>query len=196
MPVVPDIQAEIDQKKAAILALETEITTAEAAKKELEKFKKLLYASGVELEEIFAECLSRCGGKVLPAKYSQEEFVLEYKNGLSLVECKGIGKSVALTHWRQLLDYIVKFEEEEGRRGKGILFGNAWRDLPPGDRGKEETVIFPDNVIERATANDMALISSVDFFHVFCRLIAGEVTGEAILDRITTAVGVVRFDDL
>jgi hypothetical protein len=37
---------------------------------------------------------------------------------------------------------MMKFEEDEGQAGKGILLGNAWKDLPPTERGKEETGIF------------------------------------------------------
>jgi hypothetical protein len=133
---------------------------------------------------------------VTPAKYSQEEFVFEHKAALCLVECKGVGKSIALTHIRQLFDYMTKFEEEEGKKGKGVLLGNAWRDLMLHDRGLENTAVFPDNVIARGQQLGIALVSSVDFFNVFCRFLEREVTGEAILDRITSAVGVVDFQNM
>jgi hypothetical protein len=113
-----------------------------------------------------------------------------------LIECKGVGKSIARSHVVQLLGYLAKFEENEGRSGKGILLGNAWKDLPIDQRGQTDNVMFPDNVITSATSNSIALVSSVDFFHVFCRFLAGEVTGNVILDRITSAVGVVSFLDL
>jgi hypothetical protein len=96
----------------------------------------------------------------------------------------------------QLLGYLAKFEEDEGRSGKGILLGNAWKDLPVDERDQKNSVIFPDNVIASAASNSIALVSSVDFFDVFCRFLAGEVTGTAILDRVTSAVGVVSFLDL
>jgi hypothetical protein len=57
-------------------------------------------------------------------------------------------------------------------------------------------VAFPDNVITSAASNSIELVSSIDFFHVFCRFLAGEVAGTAILDRITSAVGVISFLDL
>lgn len=159
MPLVPEITSAINAKRAAISALESEIVEAKRKKRELEEFKKLLYASGGELEEIFAACLERCGGTIEPAKYSQEEFLLNYQGNAYLVECKGVTKSVTLTHVRQLLDYLIKFEEEEGRSGKGILLGNAWRDLPLIDREREGRVVFPGNAISRTEANGIALVS-------------------------------------
>jgi hypothetical protein len=193
MPLIPNIDAAILEKKNRIRALEDEVTFAENEKADIEKFKKLLFASGHELEDIFSLCLARCGGKIIPAKYSQEEFVLEYRNEHYLVECKGVGKSMALTHVRQLFDYMTKYEEEEGIAGKGILMGNAWRGLPLQARAQTDTPVFPDNVIVRATSLSIALVSSVDFFDAFCKFLKGELAGEAILDRITTTVGVVDF---
>lgn len=88
---------------------------------------------------------------------------------------------------------MTKFEEDERRNGKGILLGNAWRDLPIADREQQATVTFPDNVIARGQQLGIALVCSAEFFHAFCRFLAGEITGEAILDRITNAVGVVNL---
>ncbi|MEQ1704633.1 MAG: hypothetical protein ABL867_01510, partial [Rickettsiales bacterium] len=175
----------------AIQAIEVEISGHKIEKAGLEIFKKLLYASGSELEQIFALCIEKLGAKILPAKYSDEEFVIEYKSAEYLVECKGIGKSIARAHVVQLLGYIAKYEENEGRAGKGILLGNAWRDTPPADRVHPA---FPDNVIASAISNDIALVSSVDFFQAFCSFLQGDKTGEEILDTIVGAVGVVEFE--
>ena len=195
MPRTPEIQADIDSKRARIAALEAEITERQKEKQEIEKFKKLLYGDGKELEEIFALCLEKLGGKVRAAKYSEEEFVLEYKGELYLVECKGVGKSIALGHVRQLSDYMLKFEEDEGKPGNGILLGNAWKALPLEERQTTSTLTFPENVISRATAWGIALIDSVDFFHAYTGFLAGQVSGETILDRLTSSTGVVSFQD-
>ena len=161
--------------------------------KNLEIFKKLIYASGQELEDIFEACLKKLGGIIGDARYSDEEFVLHYEGESYLVECKGVGKSISRSHVLQLLGYLTKFEETEGRSGKGILFGNAWRDIPPTQRGETATVIFPDNVIGMAVSNNIALLASTEFFQAFCDFLAGEITGKVILDRITNAVGVVQL---
>jgi hypothetical protein len=195
MPGTLEIQAEIDSKRARIEALEAEIAQHQREKQEIEKFKKLLYGDGKELEDIFSLCLEKLGGKVKEAKYSEEEFILEYKGELYLVECKGVGKSIALGHVRQLLDYIVKFEEDEGKPGKGILFGNAWKGLPLQERETASTVSFPENVINRASAWGIALIDSMDFFHAYTAFLAGKVSGESILDRITGSTGVISFQN-
>ncbi|TAK87236.1 MAG: hypothetical protein EPO20_05385 [Betaproteobacteria bacterium] len=196
MEVASAITEQIDTKRKALKALQGELQTLASKKADIESHKKLLYESGRELEERFALCLRMLGGKVTPAKYSQEEFILEHAGALFLVECKGIGKSVALTHVRQLTDYMLKFEEDENKQGKGILFGNAWKELPPERRDGDETVVFPDNVEKRAIQLDIALVSSTAFFPVFERFLAGRVAADAILQRMTSSVGVVDFSDL
>jgi hypothetical protein len=178
-----------------IEALEAEIAQHQREKQEIEKFKKLLYGDGKELEDIFSLCLEKLGGKVKEAKYSEEEFILEYKEEQYLVECKGVGKSIALGHVRQLLDYMFKFEEDEGKPGKGILFCNAWKGLSLQERGTASTVIFPENVINRANSVGIALVNSVDFFGAYAGFLAGQVLGETILDRITSSTGVVNFQN-
>ena len=196
IPELSKYRAEIERRRNAIRELTAEIEQLDGKVESVQEFLKLLYASGTDLENIFSRCLTECGGKITPAKYSREEFVLEVGQGKFLVECKGVGKSVALGHVRQLMDYMLKYEEDEKEPGKGILFGNAWKDLPPEKRGLRETTNFPDNVIARATANEIALINSVDFFKAFCRFLAGEVTGQSILNRITMSNGIVSFDNL
>jgi len=196
MPLVGEIRSEVEERETTIASLEREISDRLEKIRSLEIYKKLLYAGGHELEALFADCLEQCGGVIKPAHYSDEEFILEYKEETYLIECKGVGKSIARSHVVQLLGYLTKFEEDEGRAGKGILLGNAWKDLPLSKRNQADTPMFPDNVTQMATSNSITLVSSVDFFHVFCRFLGKEIPGKAILDQITDAVGVVDFNKL
>jgi len=194
IPLVSDIQKKIEEKKVGIEKIQDEIIEHEKKKHELEKFKKLLFVSGTELEEIFSTCLEKCGGRIESARYSQEEFVLHYKGGIYLIECKGISKSVSLTHVRQLVDYILKFEEDENKIGKGILFGNAWKDLPPDARAQRDTPFFPENILPTAVRQNIAMVASTDFYYAFCKFLEGSISGEEILDAIVGGTGVVKFN--
>ena len=194
MPVIPGLQSMIDEEIEIIKNSESKIVEYQNKIEALEKYKKLVYSGGSELEQIFAQCLEELGGKVTPAMYSDEEFVFEYKGQKYLVECKGVGKSISRANVNQLLGYITKYEEDEGHAGKGILLGNAWKELPINERDNNERVIFPDNVISAAERNEIALISSIDFFDIFCKFLNGEVAGEEILDKITATTGVTTFE--
>ncbi|NYH13459.1 hypothetical protein [Paraburkholderia bryophila] len=190
MPVIDPIDTRVALLRSEILACEAEIEQKLSEKSAYERYKGLLYLNSFGLEDLVAECLTRLSGVIKPAKYSQEEFVLEHKNGVFLAECKGVSKSISMGHLRQLVDYVLKYEEEEGCAGKGILFGNAWRDLPLDERGTGDRPIFPQNVQVRARTLGIALVSTVDLFDAFCAFLSGRVTGDAVLEWMTNAVGV------
>jgi hypothetical protein len=88
---------------------------------------------------------------------------------------------------------VLKFITAEDRNGKGILFGNAWRNLPLSERGQTDTPIFPDNVVKHAAQREIALVGADDFLQVFCRFLKGEVSGEAVLEAMSTKSGIVDF---
>jgi hypothetical protein len=146
------------------------------------------------LEEIVKICFEELGAKVTPAKYGQEEYVLECGGVEYLIEVKGVSKSISLGHLRQLNDYILKYEEDMGKACKGILFGNSWRTFPPDERNTSENPEFPDNVISRAEQWNIALISSAEFFEAFCLFMNDKSKGAKILQDIISASGIVEFE--
>jgi hypothetical protein len=196
VPQTPEIEAQIANKRENIGKLFDEIGALEARRRALEDYKRLLYASGPELEEIVKRCLEEVGGKVTPSRYGQEEYVLEVDGVEYLVEVKGVSKSISLTNLRQLNDYLLKYEEETKKSCKGVLFGNAWRSDPPKKRGTTEMPEFPPNVIERATQWQVALVSSTMFFSAFCAFLRDPTRANPILRAITVANGVVDFSPI
>ncbi|CAG9233760.1 hypothetical protein BGLA2_610036 [Burkholderia gladioli] len=121
---------------------------------------------------------------------------MEWNNSVFLAECKGVSKSISLANLRQVQDYVLKYEEDENSKGKGILFGNAWRGLPPAERDTKDRPIFPPNVIERAQQFGVSLVSTLDLYRAFSRFLSGEVSPQAILSVITEANGVADFSTL
>ena len=192
MPFFDAINGEIAQKNAAIESLRKEIAASEQKRAEIEKWRKLVYANGQELEQIFEEAVIKLGAKTKPAG-AEEEFIFVHKGNAGVVECKGVGKSISLEHVRQADSHVLKFVQAEDCDGIGVLFGNAWRNLPISQRGKSNTPVFPDNVVKHAAQREIALVGASDFLEVFCRFLKGEVSGEAILDAVTTQSGIVDF---
>ncbi|MBC8726588.1 hypothetical protein F6X37_35340 [Paraburkholderia sp. 31.1] len=191
MPLVASLQGKIDALQAEIETKQAERDARIVERDEFARYKKLLYCSGFEFEDLVADCLQKLGGAVSEARYSDEEFVLEHEGTVCVVECKGVAKSISLTHLRQLDGYVLAYEEKEERAGKGILFGNAWRDLPPEHRDTNDRPVFPTNVKTRAEERNIALISSVPFFEAFSAFLEGRVSGHQLLTLIISARGCV-----
>jgi len=160
---------------------------------EICSYRQLLYSTGPELEEVVRRSFQYLGGTVTPAKYSQEEYILEFDGQEFLVEVKGVSKSVSLSHLRQLNDYLLKYQEDTGKEIKGILFANTWRNLPPEQRTSEDTPEFPDNVVKRAKQWDISLVSSRAFFEVFLQVLKDKSLSKQILRTATSSNGIAQF---
>ena len=176
-------QKTIELKKQTIHELEEQI-------EHLTSFRQLLYGTGTELEDVVRRSFELCGATVVPAKYSQEEYILEVDGHEYLMEVKGVSKSISLGHLRQLNDYLLKYQEDTGKECKGILLGNAWRNMPPNMRNKEDTPEFPDNVVKRAEQWGISLVSSLKLFEAVVRVLDGKVHGPDLLAAFTSANGV------
>ncbi len=183
---VKRITEDINRKNKNIEDINAEI-------EKLNEYKKLIYSSGKELEEIVGNCFEKLGGTISPAQYSEEEFVLTYKGNEYLVEVKGNGKSISLDDVRQLNDYLLKYEQDKGAPCRGILFGNAWRNTPLDERDTADKQYFPSNVIKRAEQFNIALVSSKEFLKVFSEFLEGKRSPDTILDSITSKEGVITF---
>lgn len=193
VPHVDEIDKEISIQRKKISEKFDEVRKLETKRLALEEYKRLLFASGVDLQEVVKRALEALGGKVTPARYGQEEYILEFDGQEYLIEVKGVKKSISLGDLRQLTDYLLKYEEDTGKSSKGILFGNAWRNDPPQERGTKEKPEFPDNVMRRAKDLQIALVSSTAFFVAFCAFLNDQALGSQILRQMTTSVGVVDF---
>ncbi len=196
VPHVTEVEEEIQKREKQIDSLYDEIGQLNDERNVLNSVLKLLYASGHDLEEIVQFCFEELGAKVTPAKYGQEEYVLQYEGKEYLVEVKGISKSVSLTHLRQLNDYILKYEEDTGQACRGILFGNAWRTIPPHERNTTDKPEFPDNVVKRAEEYNVALISSTKFFEIYCQFMNDKSKAPLIMKEILNHNGVIGFESL
>ncbi len=190
---VAELDHNISKLLEDITGLRDQIAALEQRKDSLDRFKKLVYSSGHVLEAIVATSFERLGAEVLPAKYSEEEFVMVFDGVEYLVEVKGVTKSISLGHLRQLNDYLLKYEEDTKKQCKGILFGNAWRDYPPKERGSKARPEFPDNVIKRSEQWGIALVSSVGFFSELNVYLDEKKDGDTILRQIVTSNGYVSW---
>lgn len=193
MPFVADLHCQISEAETIITRQREIIEEVNTQIDEIHSFRRLLYGTGFELEDIVKESLQRLGAKVTPAKYAQEEYILEVAGVEYLMEVKGVNKSISLTHLRQLNDYLLKYQEDTGKECKGILFGNPWRGIPPQLRGDKETPLFPDNVVTRAEQWGISLVSSLAYFDAFLKALEDDSFSQQILSNITMADGVVKF---
>lgn len=191
MPGIAALNAQLDTAEKELERLTDHRQRLLDRRADLAGLRKLIYTDGTELERVVADAFTRLGGQILSSKFGTEEYILLHSNREHLVEVKGVGGTAALKHVRQLVDNLLIAEEKNGTRAHGILLVNTWRDVAPNSR--DETADFPANVIERAEANNITLISSLSLFRALCVVLDEKRNGVDVLDVITTNCGVVRF---
>ena len=89
------------------------------------------------------------------------------------------------------MDNLLAAEESTGQATHGILVVNCWKNIPPAQRGTPDTVEFPSNVVERATANNIALLSGRGLLKAVSAKLKGTPSATAFLDRLTVVRGIV-----
>jgi hypothetical protein len=193
IPFVAELQGQIAIARASIAKEEQSIATIDEKIDNLTAFRRLIYSSGTELEDVVRKSFELLGAIVKPAKYAQEEYILEIDNEEFLIEVKGVSKSISLTHLRQLNDYLLKHQEDTGKECKGILLGNAWRNTPPAMRDTEDTPVFPDNVVQRAEQWGISLVSSLTLLEAVVTVLREKVKAKDILASLTSAKGVAQI---
>lgn len=144
--------------------LEERIETAEKRLSDEQRFKKLLYEQGDDLEEVVWEALEVLGATVHrpTVNTNEEDGRLEDPSGkTAMLEIKGRGSSIKLQDVRQLHDWMENAFHNEGWEGKGIFVANAYLSQAPEQRQQP----FPPNCIRAAERYRICLITSKELFN-------------------------------
>jgi hypothetical protein len=193
MPGIAKLDKEIQVNKNKIKYMKKVIRNLENSKAELEQYKKILYTSGSELERTFDLFATKLGATLQKSKYANEERIIGYGDDKLLVYIKARENAISLTDLRIINDHLLLHEEETKTRIKGVLLGNAWKNLPVAKRDSQDMPYFPESVLERAKQFEIALVASGDFFEAFCTFIEKADVAAIIFDSMMRQTGRVNF---
>jgi len=147
--------AELQKRKAA---LETDLRKAGS-------LRRLLYEQGRPLEAAVLEALSLLGFDAKPFADAESEFDVVFVS----VEGRCLGEAEGKDNKAVNVDKLSQLErnlQEDFARAdvseyaKGVLFGNAFRLLPPADRG----AFFTEKCVSAAKRARIALVRTPDLF--------------------------------
>jgi len=193
MPGIAKLDKEIQVNKNKIKYMKKVIRNLENSKAELDQYKKILYTSGSELERTFDLFATKLGATLQKSKYANEERIIGYGDDKLLVYIKARENAISLTDLRIINDHLLLHEEETKTRIKGVLLGNAWKNLPVAKRDSQDMPYFPESVLERAKQFEIALVASGDFFEAFCTFIEKADVAAIIFDSMMRQTGRVNF---
>lgn len=186
------LKDEIAVEKQSLEAVESKVKGLEDSLTELEKYKGLLYETGLPLQELVKSTLEKLGAEIKPSIVT-DEFIIGIGGKEALIEVKGLTRSISKDDLGQLIVDKGEHLKATGEDIKGILIGNAWRLLPLEQRGARNKPIFPHNIVKIARNQDIGLISTTELLKAFCKTLEEPQYKKEVLNRIIAGKGVITF---
>jgi hypothetical protein len=193
IPGETSLKSKISEEKAKLEKIRANTDELESCLANLERYKGLLYETGLTLQELVKSTLQELGAKIERSPVS-DEFIIEVDGQHALVEVKGNTKSIVKDDIAQLItDFGQCMKEIEGEI-HGILIGNAWRLMPLEERGKHNTPIFSPEVRKSAQTHTIGLLSTFELFRAYCKALREPACKEDILNKLISTKGPIQFD--
>lgn len=182
----------VDTATQALMEAESRVKESEARLDELQNYKKLLYETGLPLQELVKSTLRALGANTKPSVVT-DEFIIESNGKEALIEVKGNTKSITKDDVAQLVTDLMQHLKTTGQEIHGILVGNAWRLLPLQERNVKDKPIFSRDAIRVAKNHNIGLISTTELFRAFCRTLEEPAYKKDVMNKTTTRAGVITF---
>ena len=141
------------------------------------KYKKLLYASGTELENIVKELFEEFGFELLKSRPNRSDVNLKYEDKYFVCEVKGLTKSAAEKNSNQLQKWETEFFEDYEVHPKQILLVNGFKNIPLIERTEE---VFPNQMLDYATKKEQCLMTTTQLLCIYLHWLKDN----SILDKI------------
>ncbi len=163
--------------------------------KEFEENKILLFGKHKILEIQVSKILEKIGFNVTPGITNEEDIILEYKDLKFIVEVKGIKKSCALKHIRQLDNWVLNFEKNfpEEFKPKGLLIINTFNETPYNERTNEKD--FPKNVLELSKIHEFCLLKTDTLLNIYYDIMNNPSKKDKIISSLHENVNVYEFKE-
>ena len=186
------LKDEIAVEKQKLETVESNVKGLEDSLTELEKYKGLLYETGLPLQELVKSTLEKLGAEIKPSIVT-DEFIIGIGGKEALIEVKGLTKSISKDDIGQLIVDKGEHLKATGENIKGILIGNAWRLLPLEQRDTHDKPIFPQNIVKIARNQDIGLISTTELLKAFCKTLEEPQYKKEVLNKIIAGKGVITL---
>ena len=192
VPGEASLKNEIDTQKRQLEAIVSKIRELESSLVQVQRYKGLLYETGLTLQELAKSALGKLGAKTKPSVVT-DEFIIEVNGKEALIEVKGNTKSITKDDVAQLVTDLMDHLKTTGQEIDGILIGNGWRLLPLEKRDMKDKPIFSKDAIRVAQNHSIGLISTTQLFKAYCKTLEEPQYKTEILNKIISAKGVIKF---
>ncbi|MGX8262368.1 hypothetical protein ACWTHC_20100 [Streptomyces thermocarboxydus] len=177
--------AELETRKAGIVA---EIESLQEHREISDAWKKLIHATGDELESQTLEAFRRLGFQAERGPEGRADIVLSLGTRRAVVEVKGLNGSAAEKNAAQLEKWISEEMLSGTGKVKGILVVNSYRHIPPEERNNPA---FPHQMVTFSTPREHCLVTSVQLLAMVRAAMKDPSVAPAIAEELMNTTGIV-----
>lgn len=172
MPGEEEMENKIEEKNNIIIQLEREKNKLSEETEKINRFKKLLYLQGKSLEKIVEEGLALLNVELKKLEVDNlEDRIFEYDKFTIPFEIRGKeSKGLNEKDLAQLIIRIADRERGDKYTTRGVFVINHQRNFAPSMRGD----ICDYNIIKKAEAFNICILSTIDIFKLVNRVLSGE----------------------
>lgn len=165
---------DVIEKEKTISELEIKIEQIKNEIQGLNRFQKLLYETGDELENVVFAGLKLLGFKVdKPSVKSDADLIIEFSNGVKgICEITGTEQTIQKRKATQLSGWVHEHRTHD--ICKGILIINPYRFEDPSERyNRAATDLVSPHAIKECESNEHVLIDSLTLFEIIQDFLQG-----------------------
>jgi hypothetical protein len=173
------------------LKLRDKISELQGQYQTLTEAHKLFYEMSKTLTKIVTFVLSSMG---FNAKMKEDEGIHDIEVCESdcdfVIEVTSSEKDwINIAKTRQLLDWCRRYEQERGKKPKGVLIANPYSNYPLSERDEP----FTPAALKHAEAEDFCLITSEQLYNIFCKFLKDEIDKDKIKRLFLSTKGLLSF---
>jgi hypothetical protein len=186
LPGEYEIKQKVIQLNEQIEKLKIEVEKSKSEMETIVEKKRLLTATGDELEMKVEEIFVALGFEILQADKNRDDLIVKYDENIAVVEIKGVNNSAGEKNAAQLEKWRAIYFEVHGVNPKGILLVNTYRETPLAERNQPD---FPEQMLRYTVGREHCLITTVQLLALYYETINNPQTKGAIIKSLFDTIG-------
>lgn len=163
-------------------------------REEIAKWSGLLAFQGKQLEYLLIDAFKEIGIESVehePNGSHGHDLEISHKGMTFVIEVEGSKNGISIEKGRELLHWMA----DQPVENKGVLIGNPFREIAPGNRPPQNHQLFVKEVKDLATKHSLALVTTYEIFILISKKLKGEsIDIQEVMQKLFSSNGEVSLN--